>query len=64
VTWLLVLLLLHADGRFEQTAVPVRSEHDCQTIGQAWAAQAVRRDSTDTAVFRCKARDTDLLRRP
>jgi hypothetical protein len=55
MSWLLVLLLLHADGSFVESDLPgFRSEDECQAVGRAWAAQAARRNETDVAIFRCR----------
>jgi hypothetical protein len=57
MTWLLVLIILHADGSSTETAGPVfHSERECQRYGIAWEAQANRRSETDVSFFRCKAR--------
>jgi hypothetical protein len=59
MTWLLVLILLRADGTSSETGGLVfRSERECQRYGQAWEAMANRRYEGDIAFFRCKARDT------
>jgi len=51
--WLLVCLLLRADGQVTETKVDVSSKQECQQIGQAWQATANHSDG-GTAVFRCE----------
>lgn len=56
MTWLLVLMLLHADGTVSQPApVPFDSIQDCLDDKKAWTGQINRRqDQTDVIVIRCK----------
>jgi hypothetical protein len=57
MTWLLVLILLRADGSSTESPGPVfHTQAECQRYGQAWEAMANRRYEGDVAFFRCKSR--------
>jgi hypothetical protein len=55
MTWLLVIVMMHADGSTtDARAAGFLSADACFRAGQAWAAQMVRREETLTLDIRCK----------
>ena len=55
MTWLLVVILLHADGRPEDIKRSLPTAEACHSLGRAILAQVNHSDGS-VAQFTCKAR--------
>lgn len=51
----LTLILIHYAGADAFAVCGFTSEAECQGYGRAWMAHAMRRESDDVALFRCRA---------
>jgi hypothetical protein len=57
MTFILVLLILHADGTSSLNELPVRSVQECHSLGRAWLASRRDVETPEVADFRCKVRE-------